>query len=85
MCTMIAQQVNINGSGNGQTGWTHVDKASVSYDHPFDMPVEYSLNLDFTNEAGARLAIELDTQSARQLLAAIQDVMHQADAGGYLK
>ena len=85
MCTMIAQQVKVNGSGKSQAGWTRVDTASVSYDHPFDMPVEYSLNLDFTNEAGARVAVELDSVSAHRLLSAIQEVMRQAEAGGFVK
>ncbi len=52
MCTMIAQQVNISGSGKAGEGWFRLDTASVSYDHPFDMPLEYSLNLDFTKQAG---------------------------------
>ena len=52
MCTMIAQQAKINGSGKAGTGWFKVDQASVSYDHPFDMPLEYTLNLDFTNQSG---------------------------------
>ena len=68
MCTMIAQQVKVNGSGKVASGWTKIDQASVSYDHPFDMPLEYSLNLDFTNQAGARVAVELDAASARQLI-----------------
>ena len=85
MCTMIAQQVKVNGSGKAQSGWTRIDTASVSYDHPFDMPVEYSLNLDFTNAAGARVAVELDADSAHNLLDAIQAVMEQAEAGGFLK
>ncbi len=84
MCTMIARQISISGSGKSAAGWTRVDQASVSYDHPFDMPVEYSLNLDFTNQAGARVAVELDAASARRLLETIQQVMHQAEAGGYL-
>ncbi len=84
MCTMIAQQVSVTGSGKTGSGWTRIDQASVSYDHPFDMPVEYSLNLDFTNQAGARVAVELDAASARRLLEAIQQVMRKADAGGYL-
>ena len=85
MCTMIAQQVNISGSGKAGTGWFRVDQASVSYDHPFDMPLEYSLNLDFTNQAGARVAVELDAASARQLIETIQDVLRQADKGGFLE
>lgn len=85
MCTMIAQQVTVNGSGKAGAGWVKLDHASVSYDHPFDMPVEYSLNLDFTNQAGARVAVELDAASARRLLATIHEVMHQAEAGGFVE
>lgn len=84
MCTMIAQQVRVNASAKAGQGWTRVDLASVSYDHPFDMPVEYSLNLDFTNEAGARVAVELDAASARLLVQTIQEVMRQAEAGGFV-
>ncbi len=87
MCTMIAQQVDIRGSGKVADGWIRVDTASVSYDHPFDMPLEYTLNLDFTSqagEAGARVAVELDYASARKLLETIQEVMRQAQAGGFV-
>ncbi len=84
MCTMIAQQVKVNGSGKMSSGWVKIDLASVSYDHPFDMPVEYSLNLDFTNPSGARLAVGLDATSARDLLKTLQDVMGQAEAGGFI-
>lgn len=88
MCTMIAQQVKITGSGKAGSSWFRVDQASVSYDHPFDMPLEYALNIDFTNQAGgpgARVAVELDAESARRLVQVIQEVMLQAEAGGFLK
>jgi hypothetical protein len=88
MCTMIAQQTNIRGSAKASTSWFRVDLASVSYDHPFDMPLEYALNLDFTSQAGgpgARVAVELDAASARKLVEVIQDVMRQAEAGGFVE
>ncbi len=88
MCTMIAQQVEIKGSGKAGSAWFKMDTASISYDHPFDMPLEYTLNLDFTNQASrssTRLAVELDVVSAKRLLEAIQEVMRQADQGGFLK
>jgi len=88
MCTMIAQQLAIKGSGKAGMGWFRVDQASVSYDHPFDMPLEYALNVDFTNKAGgpaARVAVELDAESARKLVEVIQEVMHQAEAGGFVE
>jgi len=88
MCTMIAQQVNVSGSGKAGTGWFRVDQASVSYDHPFDMPLEYALNIDFTSQAGApgaRVAVELDAASARKLVEVIQEVMRQAEKGGFVE
>jgi DNA-directed RNA polymerase subunit L len=88
MCTMIAQQINVRGSGKAGTGWFRVETASVSYDHPFDMPLEYTMNLDFTSQSGApgmRVAVELDAASARALVEAIRDVMKQAEAGGFVE
>ena len=87
MCTMISQQLNVSGSGKAGSGWTKVDLVSVSFDHPFNMPLEYTLNLDFTSQAGApgaRLAVELDAASARQLVQVIQEVMQRAQAGGFV-
>jgi len=65
---MISQQVRIEGSGKGTSGWFAVRAADVSYDHPFRMPLEHALNPDFVNEAlgpGARVAVELSAESAR--------------------
>ena len=39
MCTMIAQQVEIEGSGKGRDGWFGLRQANVSYDHPFHAPL----------------------------------------------
>ena len=84
MCTMIAQQVKVTGSGKVGGNWTRIDTASVSYDHPYNLPLEYSLNLDFTNQAGARVAVELDAASARMLVETIQEVMRRAEVGGFI-
>jgi hypothetical protein len=88
MCTMIFRQVEIEGSGKGAAGWFTVRQANISYDHPFDMPLEYALNIDFVNEAlgpGARVAVELSAQSARTLVDAVLAVLARAEAGGYLE
>ena len=87
MCTMIAQQVKIDGSGKGASGWFKLREANVSYDHPFDAPFEHALNIDFVNEAqgpGARVAVELSVEAARTLVETIQAVLARADAGGFL-
>jgi hypothetical protein len=65
-----------------------VRQASVSYDHPFNAPLEHALNIDFVNEAqgpGARVAVELSAESARALVETILAVLDRAEAGGYLE
>ena len=87
MCTMIVTQVNIEGSGKGAQGWFKLREANVSYDHPFEAPMEHALNIDFVNEAlgpGARVAVELSVEAARALAAAIDTVLERAAAGGHL-
>jgi hypothetical protein len=84
---MIVEQVAVEGSGKGAGGWLAVRGANVSYDHPFHAPLEHALNLDFVDEAqgpGARVAVELSVASARALVQAIEAVLRQAEAGGYL-
>lgn len=88
MCTMIAQQIKIEGSGKAAAGWFSLGEADVSYDHPFNAPFEHALNIDFVNESlgtGARVAVELSVESARALVEAIQAVLEQAEKGGYVR
>jgi hypothetical protein len=88
MCTMIVEQVAVEGSGKGAGGWFNVRQANVSYDHPFHVALDHALNIDFVDEAqgpGARVAVELSVTSARALVQTIQAVLAQADAGGYLE
>jgi hypothetical protein len=87
MCTMIAQQVKIEGSGKGTHGWFTLREANVSYDHPFDAPFEHALNIDFVDEAAgpaARVAVELSAEAARTLVETILTVLERAEAGGHL-
>ncbi len=87
MCTMIVKQVSIDGSGKGTAGWFRVRQANVSYDHPFNAPLEHALNLDFVDEArgpGARVAVELTVESARELEDAIIAVLARAEGAGFL-
>jgi hypothetical protein len=60
----------------------------VSYDHPYDLPLEHALNIDFVNEAlgpGARVAVELSVEAARQLVKTIEAVLAKADERGVLE
>lgn len=87
MCTMIVQQVGLEGSGKGREGWFQVNQANVSYDHPFNAPFEHALNIDFVNEAqgpGARVAVELSAEAARSLVHTILAVLAEAEEGGHL-
>ncbi len=87
MCTMIAERVKVQGSGKGSEGWFPLSHASVSYDHPFDAPLEHALNIDFVNDEmgpGARVAVELSEEAARALVETIQVVLAQAETGGHL-
>ena len=88
MCTMIAHQVKIEGRGKSGPEWFEVREANVSYDHPYDLPLEHALNIDFVNEAlgpGARVAVELSVEAARQLVKTIEAVLAQADQRGVLE
>jgi hypothetical protein len=88
MCTMIGVQAKISGSGKGTSGWFTLDQVNVSYDHPYHAREEHALNIDFVNEAdgpGARVAVELTPESARELVQAIQAALARAEAGGYLE
>ena len=87
MCTMIAEKVKVDGSGKGASGWFTVNQANISYDHPFNAPFEHALNIDFVNESqglGARVAVELSEQAARELVKTILAVLDQAEASGHL-
>jgi Family of unknown function (DUF6295) len=88
MCTMIANRVRIEGRGKSGAEWFEVREANVSYDHPYDLPLEHALNIDFVNEAlgpGARVAVELSVDAARKLVSTIQAVLAQADQRGVLE
>jgi Family of unknown function (DUF6295) len=85
---MIVQQVEVDGSGKGTSGWFTLRQANVSYDHPFNAPLEHALNIDFVNKAqgpGARVAVELSAASARALVETILAVLDRAEAGGHLE
>src|SRR2546422_10045618 len=88
MCTMIAHQVMIQGRGKSGPDWFEVREANVSYDHPYDLPLEHALNIDFVNESagpGARVAVELSVEAARKLVETIQAVLAQAGERGVLE
>ena len=87
MCTMIVEKITVDGSAKGTSGWFNVEEANVSYDHPFNAPMEHALNIDFVNESmgpSARVAVELSAKAARELVRTILAVLDQAEAGGHI-
>ena len=80
MCTMIVETAAIAGMGKGADGWFKLNQVNVSFDHPFQAPFDHALNIDFvdaTTGPGARVAVELDAESARRLVASIQAALQQ--------
>lgn len=88
MCTMIMHKAAVAGFGKGAGGWFDMSQANVSWDHPFHAPEEHALNIDFVNEAygpGARVAVELSVEGARQLVETIQAVLDEAESRGLVQ
>jgi hypothetical protein len=84
---MIVNQAKIEGCGKGTQGWFDLREVNVSYDHPFHIRLEHSLNIDFVNEAqgpGARVAVELTPEAARELARTILATLERAEADGWL-
>jgi hypothetical protein len=85
---MIVKKVKIEGSGKGTSGWFKLERANVSYDHPFNAPYEHALNIDFVNESkgpSARVAVELSEEAARELVRTITEVLDRAETAGQLE
>ena len=84
MCTYITEKVETSGSGKGAEGWFSLTETSVYFDHPVHAPAEHTLNIDFLNPqegAGARVAVELTAQTARELAEAILRTLEQVPPG----
>ena len=82
MCTMIVEKAEMAGSGKGARGWFRLDGANVAFDHPTHAPYDHALNIDFVNEAqgpGARVAVELSAESARELVRAIEAALQRGE------
>ena len=80
MCTMIVETAPISGTGKGTRDWIKVDQVNVSFDHPFNAPFDHALNIDFVDTSkgpGARVAVEIDAESAKRLVKSIQAALEQ--------
>ncbi len=82
MCTGIVETAEVSGSGKGPHGWFKLEEVNVSYDHPSEAPLEHALNIDFVNPKegpGARVAVELNPESARRLADAILTALSRGE------
>jgi hypothetical protein len=82
MCTSIVEIVRASGAGKGSDGWFDLTNAVVSYDHPHHALLEEAINIDFVNPAlgpGARVAVELTLESAKELSAALAKAIEAAE------
>ena len=83
MCTYQTEQIGVEGSGKGASGWFALTEATVYFDHPVHAMAEHTLNIDFVAPAkgpGARVAVELTAASARELVSAIEATLDSAPA-----
>lgn len=87
MCTWIVEKAKITGSGKGPNGWFSLKQANVFFDHPYHAPLENSLNIDFVNEdegVGARVAVEISADSARELVKKILAALETGEAAHHI-
>lgn len=89
MCTMITETAAITlGRGKNGQDWFSVSEANVSYDHPYELPLEHALNIDFVDPVsgpGRRVAVELSVAGARELVRTIESVLARAEQRGVLE
>jgi hypothetical protein len=86
MCTTIAMQTAVTGSGKGAAGWFPILQANVGYDHATHSQLDHALLLDFVNPemgAGARVAVEMDIPSGKALIAQLRAAISEAEAIGF--
>ena len=83
MCTWIVEKADISGSGKGHQGWFPLGQVMVHYDHPYHAPLDHAVNIDFVNESegiGARVAVELSAESARELVRKINAALETGES-----
>ena len=84
MCTYATVKAPVAGSAKGPGGsWLRITDATVYFDHPVHAMAEHTLNIDLADPGagpGARVAVELTADSARGLVAAVQEALASAEA-----
>ena len=81
-------QAKIEGCGKGARGGSTCVRPTCRTITPYHIRLEHALNIDFVNEAagpGARVAVELTPEAARELVKAILSALDQAESGGWVE
>jgi Family of unknown function (DUF6295) len=82
MCTSIVEIVRAEGMAKRGDDWFPLTKAVVAYDHARHAPLADVITLDFINTglaAGARAAIELTLETAKELRGALDRAIVAAE------
>lgn len=83
MCTSIVEVVRAEGMAKRGEDWFEVNQSVVAYDHARHANLGDVITLDFTNttmEPGARAAVELTLETAKELRAALDRAIAAAEA-----
>jgi hypothetical protein len=84
MCTYQTEKITLRGSGKARQGWMKVTDTTVYFDHPVHFGAGHALLIDVTDPTkgpDARIALELDPNSARELAESILRTLDQVPAG----
>jgi hypothetical protein len=82
MCTSIVEVIAAEGMGKRDDTWFELNQAVVAYDHARHAYLGDVITLDFTNtglEPGARAAVELTLETAKELRAALDRAIAAAE------
>jgi hypothetical protein len=82
MCTSIVEVVRAEGMAKRGDAWFELNQTVVAYDHARHANLGDVITLDFTNtalEPGARAAVELTLETARELRAALDRAIAAAE------
>jgi len=82
MCTSIIEIARAEGMAKRGDDWFSLSHAVVAYDHARHAPLGDVITLDFINtslQAGARAAVELTLETAKELRAALDRAIAAAE------
>ena len=82
MCTSIIEVAPAEGMAKREANWFALKQAVVAYDHARHAPLGDVITIDFINtdlEPGARAAVELTLETAKELRAALDRAIAAAE------